>query len=97
MLGQDGDLDLALLDEKNAVGGFALAKNPLVFLIFLDVLACPLSAKEDRGIEPPLQGLCLQCICHGVGPLRGGSTTLSVTDGGRGWRGDTASYPRYVR
>ena len=78
VLGQDRDLDLALLDEEHRVGDVALAEDLLVFGVSLDGFARTGLAQKTLGIERVSDlemTVCWAC----VGPLPGGSTTLSVT------------------
>jgi hypothetical protein len=53
VLGQDGDLDLAFLNEKDRVGDVSLAENLLVFRVFLDRFSRFRPAKKGPGIKDP--------------------------------------------
>jgi hypothetical protein len=70
MLGQDGDLDLAFLNEKDGVGDFALAENLLVFLVIVDAFSGVWPAKKSLGIKSPFGNptLYLRRVGHGVAP-----------------------------
>jgi hypothetical protein len=51
VFGQDGDFDLAFLDEEDRVGDVALAENLLIFSVSLDRLSRPDPAKKRPGIK----------------------------------------------
>ena len=51
VLGQNRDLDLALLDEEDRVGGLTLAEDLLVFGISLDGLARAGLGQKKQGVE----------------------------------------------
>src|SRR6266404_5747583 len=71
MLGENRDLDLAFLNEKDRVGGVPLAENLLVFQVFLYRFFRPDLAKKSLGIKDVLWNLNLRRVGHGVGPLSG--------------------------
>jgi hypothetical protein len=53
VLGQDGELDLAFLNEEDRVGDVALAENLLVFLVFVDGFSGFGPAQKNPGIKRP--------------------------------------------
>jgi len=82
MLRQDRDLDLAFEDEKDRVGDIALAVNLLALSVCLDRSSSLNQAQQSAGISDPIRTVICSGMVHGVGPLSGGSTTLSVTGQG---------------
>ena len=77
VLGQDRDLDLASVNEKDGVGDVALAEDLLVLLVSLDRPSRLRPAKKNLRIEVALGSPNLWRVEHGAGPS-GGSATLSV-------------------
>jgi hypothetical protein len=51
LLGHDGELDPAFLDVKNRIGGVALGKDDLTFLIFRNRLSIANLGEKGRGIK----------------------------------------------
>ena len=59
-LGNDGELDLALLDVKNRVRNVTLRKNNLILLIFRYCFSIANLGEKYFGIECGLPALCSQ-------------------------------------